>query len=114
MGDILSSADILSLNPCAFFYNLYACAANRFIDPDYLGGAYLFSRSSSLAVVGSSKSGAMHGFTYFYEPIGRGATLGDAFREWFTIWGITDQTWHYGMNLLGDPTLRRPPTMIPR
>ena len=60
-----------------------------------------------------TKTGSMLDFQYFYEPFGAGATIGSAMMQWFTDiiydtnyedWQIC---WHYGMSLIGDPTLKR-------
>ncbi|MDP3012693.1 MAG: CARDB domain-containing protein, partial [Candidatus Subteraquimicrobiales bacterium] len=99
------SSDIKSIDPHALFYNLFACSNARYIENDYMAGWYIFANTYGLAAVGSTKTGSMLEFQYFYEPLSQGKNLGEAFKEWFTIQGITYQSWHYGMVLLGDPTL---------
>jgi len=82
-----------------------------YVDNDYMGGWYIFCQSYGLVSIGSTKTGAMLNFDYFYYPFGNCATIGESFRDWFSAiasGGFTqDETcWHYGMTLLGDPTLR--------
>ena len=103
-GDVWYS-DIQSIDPQALFYNLFACSNARYIETNYMAGHYIFADTYGLAAVGSTKTGSMLGFQYFYDPLSQNKNLGEAFKEWFTYQGITDQSWHYGMVLLGDPTL---------
>ncbi|OGC42529.1 hypothetical protein A2Y85_03175 [candidate division WOR-3 bacterium RBG_13_43_14] len=35
-----------------------------------------------------------------------GISIGEAFKQWFTQWGITDPDWFYGMIICGDPLLK--------
>ena len=71
----------------------------------------MFTDGYGLGEIGSTKTGSMLDFEYFYEPLGEGSTLGEAFRDWFTFItenGVTfdELCWHYGMALLGDPFLK--------
>jgi hypothetical protein len=62
-----------------------------------------------LSVVGSTKSGGMLQFSYFYEPLGQHETLGEAFRGWFeslSPYSSTDVSYFFGMTILGDPMVR--------
>jgi hypothetical protein len=75
-----------------------------------LCGSYLYNDSpSSLAVIGTSKSGGMLRFHSFYRELGRNACLGEAFRVWMNerILGFDAPSfvisWHYGMTIVGDP-----------
>jgi len=104
-------SEILSIDPPARFYNLFACSNARFTTPRNMGSLYTFATSSGLAAVGSTKSGSMLDFDYFYQPLGEGAMLGEAYSDWFefiTSGGFTpyEMSWHLGMVLIGDPTLR--------
>ena len=75
-----------------------------------MGAVYAYCTESSLASVGSTKSGAMLQFTPFYSPLGTGSSLGEAYSDW---WDYISQgglspgelSWHLGMVVLGDPTL---------
>jgi uncharacterized repeat protein (TIGR01451 family) len=98
-------SELYDIDPHAFFYNLFACSGARYVEVDYLGGWYVFVDTYGLAAVGSTKTGSMLGFGEFYGPLGEGASLGEAFQIWFEEVGLYDQAWHYGMTLLGDPTL---------
>ncbi|MCK4364869.1 MAG: PKD domain-containing protein [Thermoplasmatales archaeon] len=108
-GGTAFSFNIRLAPPMALFYNLFCCGALRFTDYNCLGNAYILNTNSpSLAVVGSTKSGSMLDFRFFYEPIGLGYSFGKAFQKWFEHeypYGEGDVSWFYGMTILGDPTL---------
>jgi hypothetical protein len=56
-------------------------------------------------------------FDDFYRPLSVGKTLGEGFRYWLAKWadanGKTSRDWHYGMTVVGDPTLRVRPDYVP-
>lgn len=100
--------------PNAHFYNLFCCGPGKFTQPDYLAGWYVFDKSGGgtnhgLAAIASAKSGSMLMFADFYEPMGQGKVIGDAFVEWWRARGpthdLSERRWFYGLALLGDPTL---------
>ncbi|NHI91563.1 MAG: hypothetical protein EAX96_03600 [Candidatus Lokiarchaeota archaeon] len=78
-----STMDIAPLNPKAWFYNLYCCHANRYIEPDNLGTHYLFSSNNTLSVFGCARSGGFNLNQYLYEPISQGKSFGEAFFNWW-------------------------------
>ncbi len=102
--------ELIPALPQAHFYNLFACSNSRFTNIHSMGAVYAYCTESSLASVGSTKSGAMLQFTPFYSPLGTGGSLGEAYSDW---WGYIAQgglspgelSWHLGMVVLGDPTL---------
>ncbi|MFH1376891.1 MAG: FG-GAP-like repeat-containing protein [Candidatus Woesearchaeota archaeon] len=107
----VSSNDIMELDPNGLFYNLFACSSARFTEYDYIAGRYLFADTYGLGVVGSTKSGSMLQFGYFYQPLSYGKNLGSAYKDWFDYIATDgfdegEISWHYGMVLLGDPTLK--------
>jgi hypothetical protein len=104
--------EIPAIDPPAYFYNLFACSNARYVEPNYMGGWYIFCDSFGLASIGSTKTGSMLEFDDFYGPFGSGRTYGQALADWFTSMfadGIEDweRCWFYGMTLCGDPTLVR-------
>jgi parallel beta-helix repeat protein len=106
----VSSDEIKTINPHGLFYNLFACSAAQFQAPNYLAGNYLFADTYGVAVIGSTKSGGMLKFDEFYQPLSIGKTLGESYKDWFSYIAINgfstyEIMWHYGMGLLGDPTL---------
>jgi hypothetical protein len=103
-GTVLAP-EISEINPQSVFVQLFACSNCRWTEPDCLGNWYLFGTDYGLLVMGSTKTGSMLEFEEFYNPIGEGASPGEAFRHWFTVVGIYDIDWHYGCVLLGDPTI---------
>jgi hypothetical protein len=99
-------SEVVLIDPVAIFYNLFACSNSRYIEYNYMGGWYIFCQSYGLVSVGSTKTGSMLDFSYFYRPFGSCATIGESFRDWFLAVGVVDVCWFYGMTLCGDPTLR--------
>jgi hypothetical protein len=107
--DYYYSHEYTNQDPPTNFYNFFACSFSRFTE-NCGGNRAIFNASSGLGSVGSAKTGSMLDFDYFYYPLGEGATLGMAFKEWFTYIthnGVTfdELCWHYGMTLLADPYL---------
>jgi hypothetical protein len=110
-GGYANSSSIMAAPPHSIFYNLFCCSSLRFTEWQYLGGAYIYNSSlSSLAVIGSTKTGSMLSFHAFYQPFGAGESLGEAYRQWFNYlapYNDIELAWHYGMTIAGDPFLRR-------
>jgi len=107
-GDWVLSQTIQEHDPPVLFYNLFACGPGRFTDENYLAGSYLFHTTYGLITIASAKSGSMLNFDDFNRPLGEGASIGEAFQEWFEAqapYSTSDKEWFYGMVLLGDPTL---------
>jgi len=110
----ISSSQIQSVDPRAFFYNILACDSadftrrNMTIALAYIGGAYIFADTYGLLVVSSTKPGAMTSYSDFYKPVSEGKCVGQAFKEWFEKHGELSPLYHYGLTILGDPTLRTP------
>ncbi len=99
--------EIFTLDPKGFFYNLFACSGTRFTEENCSAGWYLFVDPYGILIVGSAKTGSMLNFDDFYGPIGQqDMCIGEAFKHWFGMWGETSWDWYYGMNILGDPTLK--------
>ncbi len=102
----VSNSEIFALQPSALFLNLFACSGTRFVEENYSAGWYIFQDPYGLLAVGSSKVGSMLYFSDFYRPLGRDSSIGSAFKSWFTINGQRSRPWFYGLNILGDPTLK--------
>jgi hypothetical protein len=100
------STELYAIHPHAHFYNLFACSGTRFVEENYSAGWDIFQDDYGLCVIGSAKTGSMYNFQDFYTPLGQGKSIGDAFKSWMTANGESDPDWFYGMNVLGDPTLK--------
>ncbi|MBN2228337.1 MAG: hypothetical protein JW779_02015 [Candidatus Thorarchaeota archaeon] len=108
----VSSAQIHAAPPSFNFYNLFCCSGAKWTTADNLAVTYAFSGSSSLAAIGSSKTGSMMDCDEFYGPLAENATLGESLVEWFSQ-ALTSSSsagslfleWYYGMNIVGDPML---------
>jgi hypothetical protein len=110
--------ELYDIKPVALFYNLFACSNALFTYSNYMAGWYTFMDNDyGLAAVGSTKTGAMLHFADFYGPLSKSEPLGEAFRYWFAKWGdsggVSSREWHYGMTLIGDPTLRVRSSFVP-
>jgi len=108
--DYYYSSEYTTQDPPANFYNFFSCSFARYTEGDYGGGRAIFTDSYGVGGIGSTKTGGMLEFYYFYLPLSQGKTLGEAFKDWFTHIaqdGISfdELCWHYGMTLLGDPFL---------
>lgn len=115
------TAELDSLYIQTLGYNLFCCKACNWmcyatptIPVQCLGETYLYSPySETLVVVGSSKSGGMWGYKHFYEGLGQGECIGNAYRTWWkdfastTVWYTNQRRyrWFYGMCILGDPMI---------
>ncbi len=109
--DYYYANEYMTQNPPANFYNHFACSFARYTTNGYGGGQSIFNQGYGLGEVGSTKTGSMLDFYYFYQPLSQQKTLGQAFKDWFThitANGVTfdELCWHYGMTLLGDPWLK--------
>ncbi|MDD5528813.1 MAG: T9SS type A sorting domain-containing protein [bacterium] len=106
-----NATEYTNQDPPANFYNLFACSFARYTESGYGGGRTIFNQSYGVGAVGSTKTGSMLDFYYFYLPLSQGKAMGEAFKDWFssiTAGGVSfdDICWHYGMTLLGDPFLK--------
>jgi hypothetical protein len=103
------SNEIPGINPVANFYNLFACSNARYTQPQNCGAMYTFTSDYGLGALGSTKTGSMLEFQYFYNPLAQGKCIGEAFADWFTVmgnaWGDTSRSWFYGMTFIGDACL---------
>ncbi len=101
------NTEIYAIRPSAHFYNLFACSGTRFVEENYSAGWDVFHDDWGLAAVGSTKTGSMIGyFQDFYRPMGRDSSIGDAFKAWYNLHGEYSRFWHYGLNIIGDPSLK--------
>jgi hypothetical protein len=113
----ITNSEVQSIDPLAYFYNLFACSHARFTSGNYSAGWYTFNADYGLAAIGSTKSGSMLSFQYFYQPFGQGKTIGESFLDWFTAiasggFDPWELNWHYGMTLIGDPTLVKSSALV--
>lgn len=106
------SYEYINQDPPTNFYNFFACSFSRYTTAGNCGGSRaIFNQNYGLGSIGSTKTGSMLDFYFFYRPLGQNKTLGEAFKDWFTHitnYGVTfdELCWHYGMVLLADPFLK--------
>ncbi len=97
-------------------YNLFCCSACKWIDPkyyisSYIAGCYLLGNSKTLVIVGSTKTGSMLNFMYFYLPLAQKRCIGKALLNWWwttcgNIHNDQEKWWHNGMVIIGDPMIQ--------
>ena len=112
-NETIGVQDVIQSQSSNIAYNLYCCSACNWMLPNnygYMGGAYLFGGSKTLAVLGSTKVGSMLGFNKFYSPLRRGKSIGESLKEWWiaqcgSTHSLNEIHWFYGMTLLGDPNI---------
>jgi hypothetical protein len=109
-GGFLYNSEVNGLDPQALFYNLFCCSNADYESSGYMGGEYVFGTNKGLLSVGSTKTGSMLDFQYYYTPLGQGKTFGQAMQAWWQAeasdgFSDDDKDWFYGMTLLGDPLL---------
>ena len=111
---LVHNNEIAPYNPDALFYNLFCCSNARFTQANSMGSLYVLGNEHGLASIGSTKTGSMLDFEYFYGPLGNGEVMGEALRQWWndtmveyesTEYRQCYRSWFYGMALIGDPTL---------
>jgi hypothetical protein len=117
-GGSVSSSQLAGLDPQAFFYNLFACSNTNYEASGYMGGEYVFGTNNGLFAVGSTKTGSMLEFDDYYNPLGQGATFGEAFLDWWQAqasggYDDGEKDWYYGMTIVGDPLLRTQAFPVP-
>ena len=97
------NTDIYGIRPHAHFYNLYCCSGSRFVEENYSAGWDIFQDDYGLCVVGFASTGGMYPTGDFYTALAQGKTIGEALKYYLEL--HTDPE-YWGLNLLGDPTLR--------
>jgi hypothetical protein len=103
--DYYYSYEYTNQDPPSNFYNFFACSFSCYTATGNCGGnCAIFNATSGVGSIGSTKTGSMLDFEYFYRPLAQGQTLGQAFKHWFTC--IYDSVgMSFGMTLSADPFL---------
>ena len=112
-GGSIWSNEIYNNGADAIGYNLFCCSACNWTgsaNNGFLAGAHIYNaKQKSLVVVGSTKTGSMLDFDYFYKPLGQGKPIGEALKAWWNITQYRDAhsriSWFYGMTIIGDPMI---------
>jgi len=107
----LNYTSLAGLRSGGYFYVLDSCSSARFTEKNYVAGYYLF-RGNGLVVIGSTKAGGMYYYEGFYTRLVTD-NVGEALLYWFKDRIREEEggswygaTWFYGVELLGDPTLK--------
>ena len=103
---IVVSDDIARYNCAGTFYNLHNCSAARFTErASTLAETYTVGTDHGLAVIGSTKTGAVRDATLFHGSLASGSSWGEAYRHWYNHVAKHDDEWHLGVVIMGDPLL---------
>lgn len=101
----------------ANFYHLFACSNSRYVEDLNCAGIYAFLTSSGINTIGSTHSGGMLHFDYFYSQLSLDISFGEAFLKTFQFVGergfsMDMRGWYYGLTFNGDPfVVPQPPTI---
>ena len=91
----------------ASFLNLTNCGAARFTTPgESIAEVYTVGTEYGLAVIGSTKVGAITDSRLFHSHLADGMRWGEAYKAWFNEEGKSSDEWHLGILLMGDPLLK--------
>ncbi|MCK4978943.1 MAG: hypothetical protein KAS62_01035, partial [Candidatus Delongbacteria bacterium] len=114
-GNIFTS-EIFNIPPKSIAYNLFCCSGCRWTDAGssstgFLGGVYVYnSDSKAMVATGSTKTGSMLGFSYFYSHLLSDKVFGTALKNWWIDYvgpshDFDETCWFYGMSIIGDPMI---------
>lgn len=103
-GDFFSS-EIDEIDVQVLFFLNFNCSSALITANDCLCSWYVMQEPYGLLSIGSSKPGSMVCQADYYIGLSSGNTFGDA----YLFWGLSYfemRDWHYGLILIGDPTLK--------
>ncbi len=103
--EYINTNDIWNINFKGNFYNLFNCSASRFTQNN-LAMSYLMKTDYALATMGSTKVGGNYHPQIFHNVLSNNGTWGDAYKEWYNLYGAANDKWFLGMMILGDPFLQ--------
>lgn len=113
-GGGITAKEVYENGSEAIGVNLFCCSAcdwtYTYSPYGYLGAAHVYNpKKKSLVAVGSTKTGSMLKFQYFYTPLGQGKTIGEALKLWWPSISTDSEhyriSWFYGMTIIGDPMI---------
>lgn len=116
-SDWFFNTDILPANTNANFYMLWACGNSRYVEDNYCGGVYALKTISGINSIGTTHSGGMTDFVYFYDRLAEGVAYGEAFLLTFQYAGEGgfdegQKGWYYGLTFNGDPFIIPQPSNV--
>ena len=103
-GGVLSSSQVRAYNFQASFVHLWNCSAARFTESN-LGMIYTVENDRGLGAIGSTKDGAVQRPGILHSRLALSEPVGEAYRYWFNTYGFSNDKWHLGIVVLGDPML---------
>ncbi len=99
---------ILPANTNANFFQLFACGNCRYVEDLNCGAIYALQTRGGINTIGSTHSGGMLHYDYFYTQLAKGISFGEAFLktiQYIGHYGFTPEMkgWYYGLTFNGDP-----------
>jgi len=105
-GETFTSDWVDMINVQVLFYLNFNCSGALFTGEDCVCSWYVMQKPYGLLSVGSTKTGSMLSQRDYYDYVGQGYNIGNSFLHWGKLHFEDSRSWHYGMVILGDPTLR--------
>jgi hypothetical protein len=111
------NSQILPSNTNANFFHLFACGNCRYVEDLNCGAVYALQTTAGINTIGSTHSGGMLDFNYFYQRLAEGISFGEAYFKTFEHvgqFGFSSGTrsWYYGLTFNGDPFIIPQPSTI--
>ncbi len=105
---------ILAAHANANFYNLFACGNSRYIEDKNCAAVYALQTKDGINTIGTTNSGGMLDYDYFYHRLAEGMSFGEAFLKTLQHVGKSgfskdDEGWYYGLTFNGDPFIAPKP-----
>jgi hypothetical protein len=101
----LHAESIRALDLRCSFVHMWNCYVTRFPQENDLGSIFALENEHGLAVIGSTKKGAVRPIEALHGNLARSQSLGTAFQAWYNTFGHENDEWSLGILLIGDPML---------
>ncbi len=111
------NSQILPSNTNANFFHLFACGNCRYVEDLNCGAVYALQTTAGINTIGSTHSGGMLEFNYFYQRLAEGVSFGEAYFKTFEHvgqFGFSSgaRGWYYGLTFNGDPFIIPQPSSV--
>lgn len=99
---------IVPANTDANFFLLFACGNCRYVEDENCGAVYALLTDAGINTIGSTHSGGMLDYDFFYPALAEHISYGEAFLRTLQHVGLGGfnhdlKGWYYGMTFNGDP-----------
>ena len=102
------NTQILPVGTDANFFLLFACGNCRYIEDRNCGAIYALQTQAGINTIGTTHSGGMLDYDYFYPALAEGIAYGEAYLRTYQHVGDGGfsqgaKGWYYGLTFNGDP-----------